>query len=299
MSDVFLYNAEIARGLDLQFIEIIHQEKQSSDCTVVLVSNGGDPDAAYKIGRYIQDRYESFEVLLPGICKSAGTLLAISAKALVFTPYGELGPLDIQLVKEDKLGALQSGLNISEAFTAIEDRAKDTYHKLVGEILTASNGVVSIRTALHAATEMISALYGPIFKQIDPEEVGSRSRAMRIAEEYTERLNSKWQNLRSRQSIDILARAYPRHEFVIDHVEAASLFKRVRIASDEEMRIVEGLGPLARFPDSEPHIRYIDEDEKSSTGAKDHDPASTGKSRRETRARRKPKADGQDIAAPS
>ena len=299
MSDVFLYNAEIARGLDFEFIQVIDEKQQSSDCMVVLVSIGGDPDAAYKIGRYIQDRYESFKVLLPGLCKSSGTLLAIAASELVFTPYGELGPLDIQMAKEDKLGALQSGLNISEAFKALEDRATDAYHQLVGEILSASNGVVSIRTALHAATEMISALYGPIFKQIDPEEVGSRSRAMRIGEEYTERLNSKWNNLKSRRSIDVLARAYPSHEFVIDHLEAGSLFKRVRLADEEEMRLVESLGPLARFPQKDqPHIQHIDKDEQSSTGANTHDATNTDKSGGETQSRPKPKSDGRDTASP-
>ena len=122
---------------------------------MILVSNGGDADAAYKIGYYLQEVYDSFYVLLSGMCKSAGTLLAIVAKELIFTPYGELGLLDVQLKKEDKLGAQESGLNISEAFKSMEERSRDTYHNLIAEILSASNGVVSIRTAMNAASNMV------------------------------------------------------------------------------------------------------------------------------------------------
>ena len=123
-------------------------------------------------------------------------MLAISASDLIFAPYGELGPLDVQMEKEDKIGSAESGLNISEAFKAIEDRARDTYHNLIREIVSASHGVVSFHTASHAASEVIASLYSPIFARIDPEEVGSRSRAMRIGEDYTERLNVKWENLK-------------------------------------------------------------------------------------------------------
>lgn len=230
---------------------------KSKNATLILVTNGGDADAAYKIGRYLQDKYDSLGVLLPGLCKSAGTLLAISGKELIFTPYGELGPLDVQIRKEDKLGALESGLNISEAFAAMEERANDTYHRLISEVLTASNAGVSIKTALNAASEMVSSLYGPIFAQIDPEEVGSRSRAIRVAEDYAKRLNLKWENLK-KNSIGMLSRSYPEHSFVIDFNEAKLIFERVRYANQNETEIVKRLKLLARFQEPEPIIKYLD-----------------------------------------
>ncbi len=247
MTDTFLYSGELSPPEDLQFLEKIAQNKKSDECTLILVTYGGNPDSAYKIGRYIQSNYESFSILVSGYCKSAGTLLAISANELIFAPYGELGPLDVQMQKEDKILGMESGLNISEAFKAIEDRAKDTYHALIGEILSASGGAASFRTALHAASEMVSSLYGPIFSQIDPEEVGSRSRAMRIGEDYTKRLNSKSGNLKE-ESIDLLSRAYPSHNFVIDYLEAKALFNNVRMANKHEMRLVKKLGADARYP---------------------------------------------------
>ena len=257
MTDWILYNAELQRGLDLEFIEFIDEGKKSESAILILVSNGGSADAAYKVGRYLQEKYDSFSVLLPGLCKSAGTLLAVAGKELIFTPYGELGPLDVQLTKEDKLGDLESGLNISEAFAMMQDRAKDTYHKLIGEILGASNGIVSIKTALSAASEMVSSLYGPIFAQFDPEEVGSRTRAMRIGEEYASRLNAKWENLQD-EDIITLSRSYPAHGFVIDFSEAKLMFRNLRIANDQEIEIVNKLGELARFQQASPVVKFLE-----------------------------------------
>lgn len=256
MSDVFLYNGDLERGADLRFIEMIAKEKVSDKAILLLVTTGGSPDAAYKIGRYFQLRYNSFKVLIPGFCKSAGTLLAIGADELIFTPYGELGPLDIQMVKEDRLSGMESGLNISEAFLTLEQRAKDTFNALLSEIVQGSGGVVSFHTASHSATEMIAALYGPIFTRIDPEEVGSRSRAMRIGEDYGMRLNQKWSNLKE-QALAHLSQSYPSHGFVIDQAEATYLFNNVRAANDAEMALVEELGILARHSQRSLTIRKL------------------------------------------
>lgn len=247
MSDIFLYNGELTRGADLRFIEMVAREQTSDEVIVLLVTPGGSPDAAYKIARYLQRKYSSFKCLIPGFCKSAGTLLAIGADELIFTPYGELGPLDIQMVKEDRLNGMESGLNISEAFLTLEQRAKDTFNDLIAEIVSSSGGVVSFHTASHSATEMISALYGPVFTRIDPEEVGSRSRAMRIGEDYGHRLNEKWSNLKEK-SLTRLSQSYSSHGFVIDSIEASYLFNRVREANVGEMALVDGLGVLARHP---------------------------------------------------
>ncbi|MGB3536777.1 MAG: hypothetical protein WBA42_01320 [Mesorhizobium sp.] len=256
MSDLYLYNGAIERGNDLRFIRQVAKDKRSTDCVLILVTPGGNPDAAYKIGRYLQQKYDSFKMLVPGLCKSAGTLLAIAAEELIFAPYGELGPLDVQMTKVDNLAGLESGLNISEAFLALEQRAKDTYHSLTMELITNSGGVVSLNKASHAATEIIAALYGPIFHKIDPEEVGSRSRAMRIGQDYGERLNAKWSNLKS-TALKSLSESYSSHGFVIDHQETSLLFERVRIANENEMAIIEQLGSVTPFPQQTLTIRTL------------------------------------------
>lgn len=256
MTDVFLYNGPLGRQDDLRFIEFVSAEKRHDDIMLVLVTPGGSPDAAYKIGRYLQKKYSGFSCLIPGLCKSAGTLLAVGANELVFSPYGELGPLDVQLTKSDDLFGQDSGLNISEAFRTVEGRAKNTFHELIGEIITGSGGVVSFQTASHCASEIVGALYGPIFERIDPEEVGSRARAMRIGEDYGVRLNEKFKNLKQ-GALAQLSQSYSSHGFVIDNDEACALFERVRMADEIEKSVVQTLGGKARFPGHSLHMENL------------------------------------------
>ena len=255
--DWYIYNGELTRGADLEFIEMVAKAVSSERCSLILVSQGGSPDAAYKIARYLQERYEHVTVIVPGLCKSAGTLVAIGATELVLTPYGELGPLDIQLAKDDRISGFESGLNISEAFSALEERARETYDNTVAHILASSGGIVTFPTAAHTATEFVGSLYGPIFGRIDPEEVGSRTRAMRIAYDYGARLNQKWQNMRH-GSLERLSQTYSSHGFVIDASEAEALFERVRGATSQEMRVVEGQGKLSRLPQMARVFRKLD-----------------------------------------
>lgn len=247
--DVFLYSGGIERGYDLDFVNFVAKHKNHDHLKLILCTPGGSPDAAYKMGRYIQSKYESIEVLVPSYCKSAGTLLAIAASELVFTPYGELGPLDIQMEKSDNLAALQSGLNISEALLTLEARSQHIFHNITTDIVSASGGIISYQTASQSARDIVSALYGPIFAKMDPEEVGSRARAMRIGEDYGKRLNQHFHNLKP-DSLSTLSRTYSSHGFVIDLLEAKALFHHVREADELEKALVEKVGEKCRLPRS-------------------------------------------------
>ena len=187
--DYFFFSGELARGRDLEFVETVAQGKSSDMCTVIMTSGGGDPDAAYKIARYLHYKYGSYAVMVSGYCKSAATLFAHGASEIFFCPFGELGPLVIQLQKEDKLGSQESGLNISEAFSTLERQTRDTYQEVLFDTIGSSRGVISFKTASEVTNSMVSALYGPIFAQIEPEELGSRVRAMRIGADYAKRLD--------------------------------------------------------------------------------------------------------------
>ncbi len=246
-SDVYLYNGPIERGYDLHCIEAISKHVGRDNAILILVTGGGNPDAAYKISRYFQDKYEKFTLLVSGFCKSAGTLIALGAHELAFMPFGELGPLDIQLGKIDKFDAPQSGLAIQEALDTLESRARRSFDTIVAEYMQDNGGLLSFHLASQAASDFVTKLYAPIFARIDPEEVGARSRSMRIAHEYGQRLAVGSQNLKP-GTLTTLAEKYPSHSFVIDRREAAGLFKNVREASSTEKDLIKALGSLGRFP---------------------------------------------------
>ena len=299
MSDWFLYSGDIKRGSDLNFVEHVASEaiSQTEHAIVVMCSRGGDPDAAYKMSRYLQHRYKSYSVMVAGLCKSAATLFAIGAKEIVFSPYGELGPLDIQLPKEDKLFGKESGLNINEAFKALEDQSRETFDSVLQEVIHKSGGIVSFKTASDVATGMVAALYGPIFQQIDPEEVGSRVRAMRIGKDYATRLDIHG-NLKP-GALDWLTTSYASHSFVIDHKEANVLFNDVRLATDEEMVVIESIGRDCRHPShgKEPIVKKIEANNIQQNEDDDGTPKARKRARSKKRAPKRVRSNGTNIEA--
>jgi hypothetical protein len=246
-ADVFLYNSELVSHRDFEMVNVVAGNRTKANALLVLVTNGGDPDCAYRIARYFQENYESLTVLVAGRCKSAGTLIALGATEIAFMPYGELGPLDIQMTKVDKFDHTQSGLTIQDALNTLESRATKSFFDIVSGYMAANQGLLSFPSASKAASDFITQLYAPILGRIDPEEVGARSRAMKIAVDYGQRLSLKWQNVKA-GTVEKLAETYSSHSFVIDMREAAELFHRVRPASNEERAIVEALGMFGRFP---------------------------------------------------
>lgn len=245
--DYFLYSGDIDPKGCFRFIDLVEKTQNSSDVGFILSTGGGDPDAAFKMGRCLQLRYEDVSIFVPGICKSAGTLLAIAANELVFSLcYGELGPLDVQVTKKDGVLGQESGLVIHEAFNFLEERSAKLLHSLVPKIIDATEGRVSLQTASDFASNFSSSLFSPLLARIDPKEIGERSRSMKIAEEYGRRLNYKFENLEFNSPtesklyvLDFLMWNCPSHEFVIDVSEASALFKRVRLTSESEEDIVK------------------------------------------------------------
>jgi len=243
--------ARIERPRDLSCVEAIFDHRTRKKAVLFLVTNGGDPDAAYKMSRYYQEHYDDLAVVVAGKCKSAGTLIAVGAREIAFTPYGELGPLDIQLSKVDRFDALQSGLTIEDALNTIEARALNKFYEIVRDYIQANKGLLSFASATKAASDFVTHLYAPVFARIDPEEVGARSRSMKIAADYGKRLDVRWQNMK-KDTLRLLSETYSSHSFVIDQREAEGLFNRVRKANADEVAVITALGRHARFEVPDP-----------------------------------------------
>lgn len=244
-TDIMLFNATMERGAERRFIKQCAKRKSRDNVLCLVVTNGGDADAAYRAARCLQNRYEHVTVLVSGMCKSAGTLLALGAHDLVFSQHGELGPLDVQLMKVDDIWAMSSGLTVMNAFTALQNKAEEMFHDFALHIKAGSGGQVTFKTAADIATKLTGSLFGHIYQQVEVMHVGEAARAMNIANEYGERLNARAQNLRDGALARLVA-AYPSHSFVIDIEEARTLFERVREATEEEETLCEALGSLSR-----------------------------------------------------
>lgn len=218
-SDVLLFSGPVTPDSARRLQDVICPRKRADRLTMFVVTPGGDPDAAFKIGRAVQNNYQHVSMVVTGWCKSAGTLIAIAGNELIMGDRGELGPLDIQLNKADEIMELGSGLAVDQALKTLETTASRMFLNLLVGIRRDTGGMITTKTAADIAAKMVTGLLEPIYHQIDPVKIGENTRAMNITKMYGSRLNAASGNLASEHSLNRLVAAYPDHGFVIDREE--------------------------------------------------------------------------------
>jgi len=221
--DVITYSGEINSSGYESVCQALAQ-KRSQKALLVLATPGGDPHAGFRIARALQHGFETFDLLVPRYCKSAGTLIAIGASTLWMDDSSELGPLDVQVKKGDELLGRNSGLDIFQAVNYLQAQSMSAFRNYLLEL--ASDGL-STRIASEIASGLTSSLFQPIIAQIDPLKLAEMQRATEIAYEYGTRLNGKSGNMRA-TGIQRLVSGYPSHGFVIDRKEARGIFINVK-----------------------------------------------------------------------
>ncbi len=239
-TDVISYVGAISRDGYIKLTQIIENKISSGtkkdSLILVLTTSGGDPDYGYRIGRSINHYYEKTTILIPDICKSAGTLVAIAGKSLVIGDLGELGPLDIQFRKTDEMGEQSSTLNIFKTVNELQNATLESFRHFVTDIRYGSG--IGTKLSAEIASSLTKAMISPIAAQIDPIKLGEHNRALQIAKDYATRLNETSNNLVSKDALQRLVSGYPCHSFVIDRKEAKQIFKNVSQPSDERTAFV-------------------------------------------------------------
>lgn len=251
-ADVILYSGPIVEPQDRHMIERCRVDKHRPNAYLVLVTFGGSPHAAYRMGRCLQRSYDKVIACVPGPCHSAGTLIVLAAHELVMSETGILGPLDIQIRKADELFEMQSGLTASEAIETLRSESWGTFEHALLDLKTSYGGQITLKTALETAATLTTGLFSPLFAQIDPMRLGEDGRSTRIIEEYGIRLIEKSQNLGS-DALRKLVAGYPSHLFEIDREEAQQrLFSKVREPDELERDLMDALGNTAHTPTGSP-----------------------------------------------
>ncbi|MCY3843687.1 MAG: hypothetical protein OXH69_09110 [Acidobacteria bacterium] len=115
-SRIVVYSGDIDNlGVGRLFESLRLEDTTRPNTLLILTTNGGQADAAYRIARLIQLTSREFLLFVPHRCKSAGTLLALGANSILMSPIAELGPLDVQLMQRDEIGRVRSGLVVRTA----------------------------------------------------------------------------------------------------------------------------------------------------------------------------------------
>jgi hypothetical protein len=248
-ADGFLYSGPINRDSTDRLVKLIdgRPERRKNAC-LFITTFGGDPNAAYRIGRTFKKNYKNGIILavLGGYCKSAGTLLALCADELVFGCFGELGPLDTQIDRPNEIVVADSGLDLFQALAQITDSSFESFEQQMVGIIRHSGGAITTKVAAEIASSLTVGLFSPISAQVDPLRLGIARRATQIGQVYGTRLASK-KNVKP-GTVEKLVREYPAHGFVIDQEEARELFNNVRGFSEGETAIYENIDHVLRIP---------------------------------------------------
>lgn len=252
-TDFIIISHQISRALHRELTKQIKLKKRGSKCVMFLTTRGGDPHAGYRIGRCLRHSYpDGVKICVPSYCKSAGTLIAICADELAIGDQGELGPLDIQVRNPSEFGESNSGLDPVNALNVALEHGREAFRNTLVELRR--HAKISTKLAGEFASHLAVGVVAPLYAQIDPNRAGELQRAMQVAYEYGQRLDSYKNNLREDALIRLLV-AYPSHSFVIDRKEAKELFHRVTELTTEEANFAESLwSKLEDEVDLAPHV---------------------------------------------
>jgi hypothetical protein len=248
-ADIAVFSGEINSVTAEKFITELRKTKvRTENLILVLTTNGGEPDAGYRIIRAIKRHYTGLTLVVFGYCKSTGTLMALGADKIIMTELGELGPLDIQLVKDDEL-VNTSGLSYLQSLYSLNENLINFFESHFLQLKRRSGNTITTKTAAHISHELTTGLIAPISSQIDPIKLGEVQRAMKIAEAYGTRLCNK------RNLIQKLIGEYPSHSFVIDKDEAKEIFGNLE-EPDEAINNLENALNAAKITryQKEPHF---------------------------------------------
>lgn len=266
------YDILIANGMvdDRLFSDLLGcslKNKKHAKVVLCLVTYGGQANAGYRIGRFLQQVYDEVVIFVPSYCKSAGTLVATAGNRLVMSVFGEIGPLDVQLVERDELGERKSGLTIRSALEDLKGHSFDVFQHFMLEIKQNSGNTISFKLAAELAAGITTGLMDPVYQQIHPDVLGKDFRDLSVATKYGDRLNKKFNNLKP-NALKRLVHDYPSHDFVIDAEEAKELFDRVESPSPrlyalttehrQDMMVPKTKTPVVRMVTWEPAVALND-----------------------------------------
>jgi hypothetical protein len=248
-SDVILYIGPIEPPFDDKFIAMCKDFRHRPNALLLLATHGGDGNAAFRIARCLQEQYETvdsrvpdspttakgvFRVFVGARCKSAGTIIALGANRLLFSDYGEIGPIDVQL--KDPLGEPSSGLTPMLAMDSLQHLASKHFEDCFKSLRASEDSDFSTALASEIAIKMTLGLFGTVYSQINPMRLGEFDRATKVAAEYGTRLGKG--NLKE-GALKKLLGGYPSHEFVIDKKEAAELFQFIEEPTEDLLALGE------------------------------------------------------------
>lgn len=220
-----------------QIIKFKETNPTIEEIDFIIQSPGGSADDAYRIIRTLRNNFKIVNIVIPFWAKSAATLLAFGGSKIIMDEFGEFGPLDVQLPKEedDPNTEIESALIDEVSLERIEIRSQVLFEKMFNSIRKSPTIHLNRNELASILTDYLTKLYMPLLKQINPYRIGEKKRKLDIGAKYAERILVQYNQLTDRVRkvfIDYLVNECPHHGYIVD-TNLIKLFLPNIVASEE------------------------------------------------------------------
>ena len=111
-ADTMAIVSPILHGIDRKVRDAIEMNKKpGGKLAIVLETPGGVVEIVERMVEVIRNIYQEVIVIVPDTAMSAGTVFALSADSIMMDSFSRLGPIDPQIIKDDKLVPALAYLN--------------------------------------------------------------------------------------------------------------------------------------------------------------------------------------------
>lgn len=211
---------------------------KGEEIDIILHSGGGSADDAYRLIRTFRSRYQTVNVIIPFWAKSAATIFAFGGSRIVLHEFGELGPLDAQIKKndEDGIGAgYASALNVQSSLQQIENRARVGVIEMFKTVSNNTDIRISKKQLFEMLLAQSSHFYEPLLNKIDTMEIGSMARYLEIGAMYAKRILKQYSTATDAsitELLDFLVYESPDHGYVVDYSILSQYLDTVILANE-------------------------------------------------------------------
>lgn len=206
------------------------------EVNVLLDTEGGVLDSAFKIILYLSRYANQINVYIPRRAKSAGTLIALGADCLYMSPFSELGPLDTQILDPRNPTKSISALDCYLSVDYVRQFGYQVLHGTLQELVRETSGQVPLVDLIDTASQFTLGAVGPMLQSIKTLDFGAWGRSLKIGERYAEVL-LKAKNDEDSRANGIARRLvyqYTHHPYPIDYKEAKEKIKlKVEVTTAE------------------------------------------------------------------
>lgn len=221
---VLVLNADINADSFAKVVSALDNIGTQKALSLILNSRGGSIDYAFGIAKAIRGRCQEFEVIVPDIAKSAATLITLAADRILLGQFGELGPLDPQVLDRAGGSGRRSPLEIVKGLEYLRDYYIETFDLMV-RLLLGRAGMDVPHTMEHA-TGALSSIAGALYNSVNYRELGEAVRHLTVSQQYANETMRRWSPLDQASFeavVETLVWEYPDHGFIIDVDEARNI----------------------------------------------------------------------------